>query len=151
MVGSLITCRTLSPSYSCLAFLSPKVGELVWSRERIPQRWPVDYCSTAVRGAPVHTNGFGETENHSSAVLCTNDITDKVHETVRFRALFLSSPFEWPVSATMGLRRSPLAVVASTSEDRVILDLTSASLHRVRVLNGDPLSIRSSAARGSMA
>ena len=55
-------------------------------------------ASIAVHGAPVHVDGFGDTDitaalaynNHSSVIPYTNAIISKVHEDVRFGHAFVS-------------------------------------------------------------
>ena len=90
-------------------------------------------ASIAVHGAPVHAYGFGDIDipaalaynNHSSVVPYTNAIINKVHEGAQFgRALVFPLRL---VNGIMGLRLSPLTVVAFISKTGVIHYLAFAS------------------------
>ena len=89
--------------------------------------------SFAVNGTPSDVNSFGDTDitaaltysNHSSVLPYSADIINRVQEDVRFGRAFVF-PLR-VVNDIMGLRLSPLKVEASSSNPRVMHDLTLAS------------------------
>ena len=95
----------------------------------------------AEHGVPVCVASGGDLtfalryENHSSADMYSNEITDKIRDDVR-----LGRAFVFPREAAAripGLRVSPLAVMKSSTKLRVVHDLTFASGTSTTGVNGD--------------